>query len=861
MSSIKNQIIPDEQFSKLLDIIYSYLLKQGWNRVAAKATLEEGRVYPEQSLLAHSINALSIIHRILSFLNQRGYKKVTKELYTKALIVSLLHDIGKVKKIKGHIKETKLEDIQNLLDEIIKFMKVDVSSETPEINRLLNQLEEISSKSLDEIYETIKEHQGLDASALLAGKRGALSKDFYDLYNLVLLGDVLAYYRDETDIIRIKRLVNRLLYRLTGKEDFKLTYYRITKLHGVITQFIHAFIEEYFAENFTNMVPILYSADRTFFLLDGDAHVDLDALVEFIVSKLEDKLRELITRRNIKNTLLIDNDKKYGLSIDPFLLLFGNLDRIMEHAGNFYFELSNRVTENTKRSNIKKIAKVNKDYGLNLDEDYSVTLISRMLKFYYRFSQDAAFLKRKDKNERPKVLTQILFDLVGLNVDELPSEVFNSKDLDLIVAGYLFNAEVDGKLLKEYSNPFIIVGQLLAKALNTINEQHLKLKSDENIFQMYFKKQIGLSYTAYINELKQRVSDILILDFTLVKSVDSLIQSPEHYIVAKAEGSSGSNFKKKYVCVLCNLNGFGFPLKTQRSSLSTRIFTNRNIASAGLNVRWICALCLLESIFRAIVLEQKIGSDAKKIYIFMLPDVLYTRMFAMTIYRKVSSLFSESFQFFNIQGFSNMIFSGETPEVRNLFRAAQNRGVAPLKTVDAHYIMFMGLYPPIDNRSVPDSYIWFETLCITLTLQRLFGGKYIITESFAPPSFRSIYTILLDGPHSYIRRLLEIAKVSGISDANELSLLELSRIEELLASILIVGDTRDIDNTLRPQQEVPRALKTFLDYRLPGSKFFAETLAYAKTKNRDHIVRRKDEFLKACKILDVIKEGGMLIEW
>jgi len=858
MSKIERQVISDEDFEEILDVIYEKLLKQGWNRKPAKMTLEEHKIYPEQSLLSHSINAISVIHRILRFIDQRGYRKISMELYTKALIVSLLHDIGKMKRIKGHIQETDVADIKKVLKEIFKALTIRVNFEDDIIKSLLLRLEELVNKNLDEIYVTIKEHQGIDGSALLASHEGIVSKDFYDLYNLVLLGDVLAYYRNEDDITKLKKIVDRILYRLTGREGFKLSYYRVTKLHGIITQFLHKYIEEYITSNNSNAIPLLYSTDRTFFLIEGKVNIELDALLDFVIKKIEEYLRSEFSRRVLKDTLLIDNDKKYGLVIDPFLLLLKDIEEIMDNVAKFYHELNSRVTEQTKKNNIKKVEAIYKKYNLSFERDYSVDLTSRMLKFYYRFAKDADIIGNLDEKGKNKMLTKYLLEFLNKSSMEIIENI-ESKDLEKVVAGIIFESEIEGRKVKEYSNPFEIVGKLLAKAITKINEENLNLKK-ESLFEKYFKKQICISFSEFKDELKSRIKGILIFDPPLVKDIDALIQSPEYYVLSKAEGSPSRAAKKKYMCILCNLSGFGFSLRTQRSALPTRIFTNRNVANAPLNVRWICALCLLESIFRAIVLNQRISPDDKKIYIFMMPDVIYTRLFAIIIYRFVDRKFGSNFQTFNLADFSDNIISRVDLEVGRVFSETRNRGLFPLNTPDAHYIMFMELFPKIDGRSIPDSYAWYEALCVTVTLQRLFCGKYIITESFVPPTFSGVHTIFLDSPNSYIRRLLEITTSKGIFDSNEISLTELDNLEELLAAIYVVGDTRDINRKLRPSQEAPRTLKTFLDFHLPGSKFFAETLAYAKAKNRDYQVKKNNKFLKACKILDKAK-GGNLIEW
>jgi len=854
-------ILRDKNFERLLDNIYAYFLKLGWNRIPAKLTLDEKGVYPEQSLLSHSINALCIIHRVLQFLEKRGYKEVSTELYIKALLVAVLHDVGKIKKIRGHLREVKQNIVRDIMKDIINETKSQIDLDDPELNYILSKLEEVANKDLDEIFIAIKEHQGLDGSALLASKEGIISKDFYDLYNLVLLGDVLAYYRDESDIVKLKQIVNRLLYRLTGKEDFRLTYYRITTLHGIVTQFLHISLEEYLTENFDNILPILYTADRTFFLIDGQVSVDVDKVFEIIISKIEKSLKSVMARQGISETLLIDNDKKYGLVIDPFLLLFKDIKKVMENAADFYYTLRGRVSKETVKNNEKKLRNLYSKYNVPFDATYDVVLISRMLMFYYRFCQDAEFLKKvKSRIERIVKLTKFLtssdFSLLDMGVE---MKIKSEPDLIRIVAGLIYEQEVNGKKIKEYENPFELVGQIIANAISQLNDQELKT-SKIGLVEKYFKKQIGLTYDNFKSELKERIKDVIVFDINLVNNVDKLIQSPEYYISAKVDGSASSDTKKKFVCIICNLSGFGFPLKTQRSALPTRIFTNRNIASASLNVRWICAMCLIESILRALFLRQKINPDDKRIYIFMMPDVLYTRLFARTIYNKVNDYFGQNFMNFNISEFSESVLSEKKPEVTDIFSQTRNRGFIPLSTTDAHFIMFMNLFSRVNGKSVPDSYAWYEALFLALALQKYFGGKYVITESFVPPYSQITYTILLESPHSYIRRVLEIATTKKILDFNEISIIELENLQKLLSALYIVGDIRDLERRLAPPQEIPRSLKVFLDYNLPGSKFFAETLAYYRSKNRESYVRSNNLFWESCKILDKVK-GGNLIEW
>ncbi|MHA1470129.1 MAG: hypothetical protein ACTSSP_06145, partial [Candidatus Asgardarchaeia archaeon] len=215
---------------------------------------------------------------------------------------------------------------------------------------------------------------------------------------------------------------------------------------------------------------------------------------------------------------------------------------------------------------------------------------------------------------------------------------------------------------------------------------------------------------------------------------------------------------------------------------------------------------------------------------------------------------------FNISEFSESVLSEKKPEVTDIFSQTRNRGFIPLSTTDAHFIMFMNLFSRVNGKSVPDSYAWYEALFLALALQKYFGGKYVITESFVPPYSQITYTILLESPHSYIRRVLEIATTKKILDFNEISIIELENLQKPLSALYIVGDIRDLERRLAPPQEIPRSLKVFLDYNLPGSKFFAETLAYYRSKNRESYVRSNNLFWESCKILDKVK-GGNLIEW
>ena len=124
--------------------------------------------------------------------------------------------------------------------------------------------------------------------------------------------------------------------------------------------------------------------------------------------------------------------------------------------------------------------------------------------------------------------------------------------------------------------------------------------------------------------------------------------------------------------------------------------------------------------------RQKINPDDKRIYIFMMPDVLYTRLFARTIYNKVNDYFGQNFMNFNISEFSESVLSEKKPEVTDIFSQTRNRGFIPLSTTDAHFIMFMNLFSRVNGKSVPDSYAWYEALFLALALQKYFGGKYVI---------------------------------------------------------------------------------------------------------------------------------------
>ncbi|MCD6514159.1 MAG: hypothetical protein J7L07_04475, partial [Candidatus Odinarchaeota archaeon] len=602
--------------------------------------------------------------------------------------------------------------------------------------------------------------------------------------------------------------------------------------------------------------PLLYSADRTFFIIAGDFKVRKENLLKYVITLLERELKKIIINSNLSDTVLIDNDKKYGLVIDPFLLIHLDIDKVMEHAGNFYSSLSVRVKAPTKRSNEKKLRDTFSKLGVELDATYDVVLISRMLNFYYRIAGKAKEFRKIGKKSVEYQIKIWKYIVPESELNKYLKPGIKESEILSIVAGILYNCEMDGKLIKEFPavEMFSIVGKVIANAIK-------ELDSTDNIIEEYFKEQIGMKYEDYKKELAKKISDCIFLDYDLIEGVEELIASPEAYINSKVIGSSSTDFKKKYVCIMCNIGGFGFPLRTQRSGLATRIFTNRNIASKSLNVRWICAICLFECIFRAILFPEKIESNEKRVYLFLMPDVLFTRNLAGIVKRTVESKFGGESLSADLTRYSeNIILSTGELEGIELFSRARRIGIRPFLTTDAHYIMFIFRYPPIENKSVPDSYIWYNSLYVALLLHEIFGGKYLITESFVPPSSGLIYSIKLEDPHSFIRRVLEFSLERKILDSGEISIAEIERIKKLLAGMCIIANTRYIERRGALHQIIPRVLKTFVDYCLPGSKYFAETLSLYATRGRDYQIRSNKSFIESCKILDITK-GGKIIEW
>lgn len=840
----------EDLFRGLLDNLFRIGKQLDWHRIPAKAQLRtqtgEMKVYVEQSLLMHSLNACAAAFRLIKFLVEQRAIKLDEDLRPSdvgfILASSFLHDVGKTEGILRHRERTSPEIIHEFLEKF-GFLEYFKSSKIGDVSSLQSSLGNI-------VFVQTKEHQIPTTGVLReisegkVGEKGVLTL----VRNFVVLADLLASLRDPSNI----REANEYLRRITGKPEYIFTYHKVNALHGILTNLLHSSIEGCLEKAFSSRIePIILLPDTTFYIYgqdNSDKSIDSSQLKENIYHSLMQLISGIVREQSKrKSCALISPNPRFYAWADPLLAYYWGLEAYVTRVFEMFQDRSRRAIAATRDVNERKLGKKLQSVGMDLKPSYEVVILGRFLGWFIR--SILANSERYSSSKHDDVTKRIYDELgkyLGVSTQHI-NVILSQKELgsDLLAAA-IFEVRIKGKTIRSLKDPLEVVKKI-------INDFVKELSKDEpTLTETLVREGLSISRSEFENEFKKNIVRIIQLDPSIFREELGVDFSPNSYAFSKA-GSTTSEKKSEFSCMNCNTGGMGFALRVTRVGLETKVFTNRNVAGQRIEVRWICASCFIESFLRTLFMPEGWGRDEKDIYHFIMPDILFARDISNKLHRLIGRIIGSEPANIPLWNFASRLLAEEYYGSENeylLFEKAGYRRFVwfPTPISNPHFLMFVTRYQPEDNEPVADSRIWFESLFTGVLLQDSFAVKDVITTSFTPSVSLPVRTIELESPHMMVRKLLEFSTGRVGRDAWRLKLEEIDWISKVVASVYHAARVRH-----DKLNKVPNVLDVIYNYFMPGSKIFHEV---ASDERKVGISKSKD-FVVSCQTLDKLKRGMM----
>lgn len=241
-----------------------------------------------QSLFAHCLNVSSLSHSLLDYLDELQYIKVTDKLRMQVLLTGFLHDAGK-----------ESESFQGAVDDFLVGKgsePLDFShQQTGDLRSAMESLQKIVEKRIpslkdfqsiwDEIIWSISQMgRREDAGAISHSFQRVPSNDALICKEIVHLADIMMSkltVEDSASTPTDGQIVSKMHF----------TYSKVSTVRGVLTQFLHAALEDQFKSN--GFKPIQWFPNGTVYVGKADAtapSIGEAELVESVVKKMRDVL-------------------------------------------------------------------------------------------------------------------------------------------------------------------------------------------------------------------------------------------------------------------------------------------------------------------------------------------------------------------------------------------------------------------------------------------------------------------------------------------------------------------------------------------------------------------------------------------
>ncbi|MCD6348795.1 MAG: HD domain-containing protein [Candidatus Korarchaeota archaeon] len=340
--------------------------ESGWHLVEAK--YGKGGA---QSLLAHSLNVMSVCLRLGKILNW-------PEDRLKLIVASrALHDIGKVRWKKGEPPPKAMTSEE--LKFARKFLR-EIGLNEEEIDEV------ISLAQKDEAPHGVMEFRSLSS-------RVPISLDDLDLGRIA---DAIASLKDPTDSLSSSEMER--LRRL----GLSLAVHKVSVVRGISTQLLHSAMERLYRE--AGFEPILYFHSGTLYAGKGDPP---KFTKEMVVKALKEEVSKYIGNFSDKAAAAaVGSVNRSPIKLPEFIFA-------SEEAGvSFVREVLDRVRERTKVTEKELKGEgfgefIRKDLELGVKE--SSIKLYKGLKYFLTYMNQLLSVSRKFKVESPESIMKALF--------------------------------------------------------------------------------------------------------------------------------------------------------------------------------------------------------------------------------------------------------------------------------------------------------------------------------------------------------------------------------------------------------------------------------------------------------------------
>jgi len=243
-----------------------------------------------QSLLAHCLSVSSLSSSLLDYLGELQCVKVTDKLRMQMFLTGFLHDAGKESESFQSAVEDFLagKDIEPLdfghqqekdLCPIIGSLQKDIESRFPAFKDFQGIWEEV-------VWSISQLGRREDAGAVSHSFKRVPSNDAMTCKEIVHLADIMM------SKLTVEDAASTPVYgQIVSKLRF--VYSRVSTVRGVLTQFLHAALEDQFTKN--GYKPVQWFSNGTVYVGKADAPL-LVADEKAMVDSIEKKMRDVLDR-------------------------------------------------------------------------------------------------------------------------------------------------------------------------------------------------------------------------------------------------------------------------------------------------------------------------------------------------------------------------------------------------------------------------------------------------------------------------------------------------------------------------------------------------------------------------------------
>ena len=628
----------------LRDYAIPAMLEQGWAFKPAKSYgwqyAQRGPEYHvDQPLRTHIINGLYALTRVLEYLKDRDYYRITESEFKRTLVLYTMHDAYKDSELAGTRMGNSdfgipLAELEQLLERM-----------------RLRQFVHVKAEDIRAASVSLQSHKVADFSACTPG--------ISHLLTLVHLADAFASQqtaRDyktaenrlreltRTDAItaaqqeRMSRRIGVPVQAYETKLPLAFYYHELDDYRGLSTLLIHQATEQ--ALGGLGLYPILYFANGILYLGPEKTEVDAEELRGKIASALFAQMRQDASEQSYT---VAEQTLKYGqgLKFSKDVYLFSSLSDLIKAVGNYHLAKKsagfvNKVVE--KRTANRKYASQEDfytRYGIPIAADADEALAQRWNAVYVMLMG----IENIAEALIPGDILEWLFTIF-----HTPADIADAirQNIALLRTGGV----ADYCVIIAYHwlvNTRFISGSRAALEVETVDVQQAVAQQALQALAPYDKEE---RRRGFVNEelgLQSDIENYLCTNLTFSFKPERHADEGPLTTYEKVRNRS-----HKRTCLICNRD---IPPKVKNSVIITdiaeqqaQVFSNRLLPSPEVKSQMVwCPMCYLEFMLRKLSGQSyPVGSDynaSYRLYLYVLPDYSFTPQLWETIGEELLSNF------------------------------------------------------------------------------------------------------------------------------------------------------------------------------------------------------------------------------